>query len=134
MKLGRTCAAAALLGAAALPLAAPISWADEAGTAPVREQQAPEATRAEQPKESTPAAPVPEATRSEQPKESTPAAPVPEVSGDQVRQRPVGAPETGGGPVESGFDPAVLGGAAAAVAVVGGGAALVLRRRRAGAN
>ncbi|TDD42012.1 hypothetical protein [Saccharopolyspora elongata] len=132
MKLGRTCAAAALLGAAALPLAAPVSWADGPGTAPVREQQAPDAPRAEQPKESAPAVPVPEATQAV-PKESTPAVPKP-ATGDQVRQRPVGAPETGGGPVESGFDPAVLGGAAAAVAVAGGGVALVLRRRRAGAN
>ncbi|MEV6233398.1 hypothetical protein AB0L88_36585 [Saccharopolyspora shandongensis] len=133
MKLGRTCAAAALLGAAALPLAAPVSWADGPGTAPVREQQAPEAPRAEQPRESAPVEPRQETTPAAPvPRESTPAVPKP-ATGDQVRQRPVGAPETGGGPVESGFDPAVLGGAAAAVAVAGGGAALVLRRRRASA-
>lgn len=127
MKLGRTCAAAALLGAAALPLVAPVSWADDAGAAPAPAQQRtePPSTPGAQPAEPTQVAPEP--TPGARPAAQSPQEP-------QVRQRPVGAPETGGGPVESGFDPAVLGGAAAAVAIAGGGAAMVLRRRRAGAN
>ncbi|MGW3469184.1 hypothetical protein ACWDKQ_12115 [Saccharopolyspora sp. NPDC000995] len=129
MKLGRTCAAAALLGAAALPLVAPVSWADDAGAAPAVAQQRteprPEPTPGARPAEPTQA--VAQSTPGARPAEQSPQEP-------QVRQRPVGAPETGGGPVESGFDPAVLGGAAAAVAIAGGGVAMVLRRRRAGAN
>ncbi|WP_223838454.1 hypothetical protein [Saccharopolyspora pogona] len=131
MKLGRTCAAAALLGAAALPLVAPVSWADDPGAAPAVAQQRPESrpeptsTPGARPAEPTQA--VPQSTPGARPAEQSPQEP-------QVRQRPVGAPETGGGPVESGFDAAVLGGAAAAVAIAGGGVAMVLRRRRAGAN
>ncbi|WP_170301461.1 Tat pathway signal sequence domain protein [Saccharopolyspora hirsuta] len=102
MKLGRTFAAAALLGAAALPLTAAVSWADEPNAVPA-------------------------------PQESKPAAEPEKADGrGQVSQRPVGTPETGGGPEES-FGPAAFGGAAA-VAALGGGAAVVLRRRRAGAN
>ncbi|MGP4016965.1 hypothetical protein [Saccharopolyspora sp. 5N708] len=125
MKLGRTCAAAALLGAAALPLAAPISWAD--AQPPVSAPQPPEARpapvqppTAEQPS-ARPAPPQQRPLPTERPR-------------GQVSQRPVGAPETGGGPEESGINPVAVGGAAAAVIAAGAGAALVLRRRRANAN
>ncbi|MDA3645046.1 hypothetical protein LZ318_27660 [Saccharopolyspora indica] len=128
MKLGRTVAAAALLGATALPLTAAVGWADEPKTAPVAEEQKPVAPAPVDEK-----TPAPEQSRPvEPPKEGATPEAVREKTA-QVSERPVGAPETGGGPVESGFGPAALGGAAA-LAVAGGGAAVVLRRRRAGAN
>jgi hypothetical protein len=122
MKLGRTCVAAALFGAAALPLAAPISWADAPGVAP----PAPVA----QPVQQTEAPlPPPDAP----PVEISKPEPSRRVESGQVSQRPAGAPETGGGEAESGIDPVAVGGAAAALIAVGGGAVLMLRRR-AGAN
>lgn len=125
MKLGRTVAAAALLGATALPLTAAVGWADEK-PAPVADEQQKYPSPVDQ------KTPAPEQSRPVEPKpEATPEA-VREKLG-QVSERPVGAPETGGGPVESGFGPAAFGGAAA-LALAGGGAAVVLRRRRAGAN
>lgn len=121
MKLARTCVAAALLGVATLPLTAAVSWADGQDDAP-----SPAVT---EPAEQPTAEPAPEE------RTQAPAATVaPSEAPGQVSQRPVGAPDTGGGPVERGIDPAALGGAAAVVVVAGGGTMLVLRRRRAGEN
>ncbi|MCI2418198.1 hypothetical protein MOQ72_12235 [Saccharopolyspora sp. K220] len=132
MKLGRTCAAAALLGAAALPLAAPISWADGTDAQPpaAAQQPAPPETRPA-PGETRPAPPEARPVPSQRPDVARPTA---EPTRGQVSQRPVGAPQTGGGPEESGINPVAVGGAAAGVIAVGGGAALALRRRRAAAN
>ncbi|MFB9570065.1 hypothetical protein ACFFRS_24140, partial [Saccharopolyspora hordei] len=107
MDVGRTLAAAALAGAAALPLTAAVSWSDAPDVAPAPERPAQEPVA--QPAETVPA--PPEA----RPVESRPALPdvrpaEPRTDGrGQVSQRPVGAPETGGGPEEAGFGPAWLG-------------------------
>ena len=124
MKLGRACAAAAVLWAVALPFTAGTALADEAPTSP----QAP-------PVATTPAAPRPAAQPA--PPSDAPDRTAPEAAPAEDRQvplRPRGAPETGGGPEESGIDLAVAGGAASVIAVVAGGAVLVTRRRRAGAH
>lgn len=123
MKLGRACAAAAVLWAVALPFTAGTALADEAAvtTSP---QAPPVATTPEAPRP----APEPSDVRDRAEPEAAPA------EDRQVPLRPRGAPETGGGPEESGIDLAVAGGAASVVAVVAGGAVLVSRRRRAGAH
>ncbi|WP_156365216.1 Tat pathway signal sequence domain protein [Sciscionella sediminilitoris] len=130
MKLGRTCAAAALLGISALPLTAAISWADTtpsprpgASSQPA-EQQPKVAAQPDVPK--TSAAPAPAKTRQE-PAQSRQGA---RVEKRQVTQRPAGAPDTGGGPAEWNATPVYLVGGAAAVAVAGVGTVLVLRRRQ----
>ncbi len=124
MKLGRACAAGAVLWAVALPLTAGTALADQE-PAPVAEQpSAPAADPSAAPSAapSDAAQPAPDSERMRDPREA------------QVPVRPEGAPETGGGPVETGADVAVTGGAAAVTVVAAGGAVLVLRRRRAGAR
>jgi MYXO-CTERM domain-containing protein len=119
MKLGRACAAGAVLWAVALPLTVGTALADQ--PAPVADQPSePVADPSAAPSEVAPDGRGPAAD--EAPREP------------QVAVRPEGAPETGGGPVETGVDPAVTGGAAAVVAVAVGGAVLVRRRHRAGAR
>jgi hypothetical protein len=125
MKLGRACAAGAVLWAVALPLTAGTALADQE-PAPVAEQ---------------PSAPAEDPSAA--PSEAPPPSAAPDGRGPamdtaprdaQVPVRPEGAPETGGGPEETGIGLAVTGGTAAVVAVAAGGAVLVLRRRRAGAR
>ncbi|MEU3269296.1 hypothetical protein ABZ639_00535 [Saccharomonospora sp. NPDC006951] len=133
MKLGRTCAAVAVLAATTLPLTAAVGWADESAqpSRPAPTEEAEESARpvpTEPPADAGAPTGEPTATRAEQaPSE---ARPVPE---GQVSQRPEGAPETGGGPGQ-GTAAAAIGGAAAVVAVAGGGTVLVLRRKRAGTH
>lgn len=124
MKLGRALAAGAVLWAVALPLTTGTALADEQPSAPVA------TTPAEDVAEDPTAVPAPPAEESERaaPVEGDSAAP------PQVRVRPDGAPETGGGPADSGVDLAVAGGAAGAAVVAAGGLVLVLRRRRAGSH
>ena len=126
MKLGRACAAAAVLWAVALPFTAGTALADEAPVA-TSPQAPPVATTPNAPAPS--AEPAPPSDPRERPVQEG-AAP----AEDQVPVRPRGAPETGGGPEEPGIDLVVAGGAATVIAVVAGGAVLVSRRRRAGAH
>lgn len=125
MKLGRACAAAAVLWAVALPFTAGTALADEAPVA-TSPQAAPVAT--------TPNAPAPSAEPAPSDPRERPVPDRAEPAEDQVPLRPRGAPETGGGPEEPGIDLAMAGGTASVLAVVAGGAVLVLRRRRAGAH
>lgn len=121
MKLGRAIAAGAVLWAVALPFTAGTALADDEPSAPVATTPAPPA-----PDQAAPPSAVPEA-----PREATPD----DAPGDpQVTMRPEGAPETGGGPADSGADLLVAGGAASVAVVAAGGVVLALRRRRAGAN
>jgi hypothetical protein len=124
MKLGRACAAGAVLWAVALPLTA--------GTALADQEPAPVAEQPSAPAEDPTAAPSDAAPPSVLPGGRAPATDTAPPRDGQVPVRPEGAPETGGGPEETGIDLAVTGGTAAAVAVAAGGAVLVLRRRRAG--
>lgn len=124
MKLGRACAAGAVLWAVALPLTAGTALADQE-PAPV----------AEQPSAADPtAAPADAAPPSAVPDGRAPATDTAPPRDGQVSVRPEGAPETGGGPEGTGIGLAVTGGTAAVVAVAAGGAMLVLRRRHAGAR
>ncbi|MFC4853005.1 hypothetical protein [Actinophytocola glycyrrhizae] len=124
MKLGRACAAGAVLWAVALPLTAGTALADQE-PAPVAEQpSAADPTAA-------PADTAPPSALPDDPGPVTVSVPPPDA---QVSVRPEGAPETGGGPEETGIDLAVAGGTTAVVAVAAGGAVLLLRRRRAGAQ
>jgi hypothetical protein len=129
MKLGRACAAGAVLWAVALPLTAGTALADET-SAPVAEQPSDPSAA---PSETATASPAPESTgpAADQAQARARAADAAQARA-QVAVRPEGAPETGGGPQETGVGLAVTGGAAALVAA--GGAVLVLRRRRAGAR
>jgi lysozyme family protein len=111
MKLGRACAAGAVLWAVALPLTAGTALADET-TPPVAEQ--------------------PSAPAADDAQARARAADDAQARARQVAVQPEGAPETGGGPLETGIGLAVTGGAVAVVAA--GGAVLVLHRRRAGAR
>ncbi|OLF09070.1 hypothetical protein BLA60_21025 [Actinophytocola xinjiangensis] len=130
MKLGRALAAGAVLWAVALPLTTGTALADETPSAPV----------ATTPAEDPTAAPKPPAPGDAEPPEAVPAEDEKardeklEGASPQVRERPDGAPETGGGPVDSGTDLAVAGGAAGAAVVAAGGIVLALRRRRAGSH
>lgn len=126
MKLGRACAAGAVLWAVALPLTAGTALADQE-PAPVAEQ--PSAPVADPPADPS-AAPSEVAPPRIRPDDRAPEEP----EDRQVPVRPEGAPETGGGPEETGVGLAVTGGAAAVVAVATGGAVLVSRRRRAEAR
>ncbi|GAA0535838.1 hypothetical protein GCM10011581_24630 [Saccharopolyspora subtropica] len=169
MKLGRMAAAAALLGATALPLTAPLGWADaEQAPQPVTTEPG-QSTPTEPPQAQTPPVPQvppggkptevppraedpqvppggkptevppraedpqvppggkptqvpPRAERQQPPSDVTEASPAP-----QVRQRPEGAPQTGGRP-DNGVDPALLGGAAAVAGLAGAGAVWLRRR------
>ncbi|WP_460391294.1 hypothetical protein [Actinophytocola sediminis] len=134
MKLGRACAAGAVLWAVALPLTAGTALADDEPSAPVATTppatEAPAPPSANDPKEPEAAPPAPD--RADPTDRREPPRAVPAPGDPQVSVRPDGAPETGGGP-ESGIDLAVAGGAASVVAVAAGGV-LVALRRRAGAR
>ena len=150
MKLGRACAAGAVLCAVVLPFTAGTAAADEPSTpATTTPSEPPTSTAPTEPPTSTePPAPTEPPRSTERPRPDAPTererlerlrdamgrsqdAP---PGAAQVRQRPVGAPETGGGPEEQGLDPAVAGGAAAFVTVAAGGVVLARRRRRTGAH
>ncbi|WP_243795084.1 hypothetical protein [Saccharopolyspora gloriosae] len=125
MKIGRTCAAAAVLGTLAVPLTATVSWADTAA----REDQRPgtneEAQVSERQRE---AAEQQRAGRAEDGEraDTTDAT----ERRRQVSQQPAGAPDTGGAPAEWNATPAYAAGGTAAIAAAGAGTVLVLRRRR----
>ncbi|GAA1233312.1 hypothetical protein GCM10009676_15800 [Prauserella halophila] len=147
MKLGRTLAATAVLGALALPMTTAVGWADtaESSTAePPRSAPAasePQERPTEQAPQERPSEQAPQERPSERPTErkdlddgrqrqaeDSPRTTVPMER--QVTERPVGAPETGGDPAGWDATPVYVGGAV--VAVVGAGTAVLLRRRGAG--
>lgn len=132
MKLGRTCAAAAMLGALALPMTAGVSSADTAS----ERQQDESSQRAEREAGGTRASdatPEPgEADAAESRRALDEQREPAEQRRGQVDERPVGAPDTGGGPVEWDSTPAYVAGVSAAVVVAGVGTVLVVRRRHAG--
>lgn len=126
MKIGRICAAAAVLGMLALPLTATVSWADTAA----RENQRPGTNEEAQVSERQRAAAEEQrARRAEDGERSADATDAAERR-RQVSQRPAGAPDTGGGPAEWNATPAYAAGGTAAIAAAGAGTVLMLRRRR----
>ncbi|GAA3362645.1 hypothetical protein [Saccharopolyspora gregorii] len=124
MRINRTCAAAAVLGALALPLTGTVGWADTAA----QERDRPGTSEQEQVSARERAAAEQRAGQDAEGRSSAEGTGAAE-SRRQVSQRPVGAPDTGGGPAGWTATPASLAGGAAAVVAAGGGAVLLLRRR-----